>query len=404
VLVVDDNQTTLGILQEMFAGWHMRAEAAASGVEALDLLRQAREQGKPFALAAIDADMPKMDGFELAEQIQREPQASRPHVLLLTPAGADGDERCRKLGVAGWVRKPVMQSELYDALMSALDGGARDAPPQRVSRAVRSKKGLRILLAEDNPVNQKLALKLLEKQGHRVQVAASGKEALAALGRERFDLVVMDVQMPEMDGLEATRAIRERERVTGDHVPVIAMTAHAMSGDRERCLEAGMDAYVAKPIQKKELLATIRKAMQPAKSAVFDEVELMERVEGDTRLAVEMTELFQADAPQRIHAIREASQKGDMRTLESEAHRLKGSAAGLGAHATAEAAARLEDMAHGGDLSPARTACADLEAACCELDEALQAFRARVRLKSGQAGKRPARATAARRKKRTGSR
>jgi CheY-like chemotaxis protein/HPt (histidine-containing phosphotransfer) domain-containing protein len=273
-----------------------------------------------------------------------------------------------------------------------------------VSRAVRSKKGLRILLAEDNPVNQKLALKLLEKQGHRVQVAATGKEALAALERERFDLVVMDVQMPEMDGLEATRAIRERERVTGDHVPVIAMTAHAMSGDRDRCLEAGMDAYVAKPIQKKELLATIRKATHPAKSAVFDEVELMERVEGDTRLAVEMTELFQADAPQRIHAIREASQKGDMRTLESEAHRLKGSAAGLGAHATAEAAARLEDMAHGGDLSPARTACADLEAACCELDEALQAFRARVRLKSGQAGKRPARATAARRKKRTGSR
>ncbi|HSA93392.1 MAG TPA: response regulator [Terriglobales bacterium] len=404
VLVVDDNPTTLGILQEMFAGWRMQAEAAASGVEALDWLRRAREQGKPFALAVIDADMPGMDGFELAEKIQRELQASRPHVLLLTPPGADGDERCRRLGVTGWVRKPVMQSELYDALMTALDGGVRDPRPQRVSRSVRRKEGLRILLAEDNPVNQKLAVKLLEKQGHLVQVAASGREALAALDRERFDLVVMDVQMPEMDGLEATRSLRERERVTGGHVPVIAMTAHAMSGDRERCLEAGMDAYVAKPVQKQELLAAIRKATQPAKPAVFDEVELMERVEGDTRLAVEMTELFQADAPQRIHAIREASEKSDMRTLESEAHGLKGSAAGLAAHATAEAAARLESMAHGGDLSPARTACADLEAACCELDEALQAFRSRVRRRSGKAGKRPARATAAKRKKRTGSR
>ena len=408
VLVVDDNLTTRRILEEMFAGWQMPAEAAAGGAEALDLLRRAREEGKPFALAVIDADMPQMDGFALAEQIQQGPEDGRPRLLMLTPTGAAGDGRCRELGVAGSVHKPVMQSELYDALVTALDSGEHGAGPQPVRGAARTRKELRILLAEDNPVNQKLAVKLLEKQGHRVAVAASGKEALAALERERFDLVLMDVQMPEMDGLAATCALRERERANGGHVPVIAMTAHAMRGDRERCLEAGMDGYVAKPIQRKELVAAIRAAVETqhagATSAVFDEAELMERVENDARLAAEMAELFEADAPRLIHAIREACEKGDARALESDAHRLRGSAAGLGAHATAEAAARLENMAHAGNLVSARAACAALEGACCELDEALKAFRARVRRKSGRAGKRPAPAMAAKRRKRTGSR
>ncbi|HXE91617.1 MAG TPA: response regulator [Terriglobales bacterium] len=406
VLVVDDNQTTRRILQEMLAGWNMQSEAAAGGAEALDLLRRSRKERTPFALAVIDADMPQMDGFSLAEQIQRSPENGKLKILLLTPPATGADERCRTLGLAGWVHKPVMQSELYDALVTALDSGARETGPQRMRR-VPVRKGLRILLAEDNPVNQRLAVKLLEKQGHRVAVAATGREALAAVEREPFDVVLMDVQMPEMDGLEATRALRERERTTGGHMPVIAMTAHAMSGDRERCLEAGMDAYVAKPIQKQQLVAALQSvSTSPATvaSTVFDEAELMERVEGDARLAAEMSELFQANAPQWIRAIREAAAKGDADSLESEAHRLKGSAAGLGAHTAAEIAAQLESLAHARNLENAGAACVALEAACRELGDVLQSFCARVRRKSGRAGKRPARAIAARRKKRTGSR
>ena len=218
------------------------------------------EAGEPFSLVLLDAMMPEMDGFELAQRIRRNPELVGSTLMMLSSAGrSHSAARCREIGLAAYLTKPIRQSELLDAITTALGARQERAPargaagPERVPR-----RPLRILLAEDHPVNQKLAVRLLEKWGHTVAVAGNGRDALAALQREPFDLVLMDVQMPEMDGFEATAAIREREAQTGgDRIPVVAMTAHAIQGDRERCLAAGMDAYVSKPIRPELLFASL---------------------------------------------------------------------------------------------------------------------------------------------------
>jgi len=255
VLVVDDNATNRRILQEMLGNWGMSPIVAESGAAALERAKQAEN---PFALILTDVNMPDMDGFTLVEQLRQgcDP-AAKTQVVMLTSAGQRGDAaRCRELGVAVYLTKPVGQSELFDAIARVLGSGeSRSKPAALITRhSLREgKRKLNVLLAEDNAVNQKLAARVLEKHGHQVTVTANGREALAALDRENFDVVLMDVQMPEMDGFEATAAIREREKRTGRHLPIIAMTAHAMQSDRERCLAAGMDGYIAKPIKGQEL-------------------------------------------------------------------------------------------------------------------------------------------------------
>jgi PAS domain S-box-containing protein len=260
VLIVDDNATNRLILEEMLGNWRLHPSAAANVQEAMAMLRAARAAGQPYDLVVTDANMPDVDGFTLAEMIKQDPDLGSTVIMMLTSGGRTGDvSRCEDLGVASYLLKPVKQSELFDAVAMALGiTAAEDAEELAVSvtRPV-IPSALHVLLAEDSLVNQKLAVGLLEKHGHRVEVVGDGRAALAAVESKRYDLVLMDIQMPEMDGLEATRAIRIRERKRGGHIPIVAMTAHAMKGDRERCLDSGMDGYVAKPIRAKELFDTI---------------------------------------------------------------------------------------------------------------------------------------------------
>ncbi len=268
VLVVDDNLTNRRILGEMLEGWGTKPVLAASAVEALAALREAQQSATPFALLLIDANMPEVDGFTLVEQARKEADLRQTIIMMLTSGGQQGDvAHCRELGIAAHLIKPVSQSELLDAILRVLGTKPRPAErPRPVTRpsAREAQQGLRILLAEDNVVNQRLASRLLEKRGHRVVVTSNGREAVEALERQSFDLVMMDVQMPEVDGFEATALIRQRENSTGAHLPIIAMTAHAMKGDRERCLAAQMDGYVAKPIKAEELFKEIEQVLCPA--------------------------------------------------------------------------------------------------------------------------------------------
>jgi len=268
VLVVDDNATNRQILEKTLGYWRMRPAAASGGEAALALLQQAKSAGVPFGLMVVDCHMPEMDGFMLVEEIQKSPELAGLTTVMLTSGGQRGDgQRCKELGIAAYLIKPVLQSDLLEALLRVL-GSRPDAakPVQLVTRHTlrEGRMPLRVLLAEDNVVNQRLAVRLLEKHGHMVFVAGDGVKALEALERERFDVVLMDVQMPLMDGVEATAAIREKEKATGAHIPIVAMTAHAMAGDRQRFLEGGMDGYVSKPIHLEELIDAIETVLSPA--------------------------------------------------------------------------------------------------------------------------------------------
>jgi PAS domain S-box-containing protein len=266
VLVVAENATTRRILGEMLSNWEMRPTLAAKGYEALEHLKEGEQ---PFALIVADFTMPEIDGFSLLQELRQSfTLAEKPKVIVLTSGGQRGDAaRCRELGVAAYLSKPVSQSELLDAILRVLATTDLQAePPVLITRHTlrEDKRSLRVLLAEDNAVNQRLAARLLEKRGHSVTVTSNGREAVTALDKENFDVVLMDVQMPEMDGFEATAAIRSREKDTGGHLTIIAMTAHAMEGDREQCLAAGMDGYIAKPVKPQELYALLASLPTPA--------------------------------------------------------------------------------------------------------------------------------------------
>ncbi|HET7105381.1 MAG TPA: response regulator [Candidatus Acidoferrum sp.] len=267
VLVVDDNKTNRRILEGMLRSWELEVKSVENGEAALAELR---EGGGGYELVVTDRNMPGMDGFELMEKIREETKLAGTKTLLLSSAGHRGDgERCRELGGAGFLVKPVRQIELREMLASILGAEAGKRKSSRNERVAKRTEGpmgerLRILLAEDNQVNQRLAMRLLEKRGHAVDVAANGREALDALAKASYDLVLMDVQMPEMDGMEATAQIREREKRNGGHQHVVALTAHAMKGDEERCLAAGMDGYLTKPIRPEELDELLEKSMEKA--------------------------------------------------------------------------------------------------------------------------------------------
>jgi PAS domain S-box-containing protein len=262
VLVVDDNFTNRRILEEMLTSWRLKPVLAESARKAMSRLEKALDMGLPFPLILVDANMPEMDGFALVEQIRRNPRLAGAIIMMLTSASRSGDAaRCRELGVARRLTKPIGQSELLDAILQAVGSNPQAvAPPSwpGTHPPLRERpRGLRILLAEDNLVNQVLATRLLEKRGHHVQVAGDGREALEELKKADFDLVLMDIQMPVMGGLEATAAVREMEKGTGKHIPIVALTAHAVNGDRERCLAMGMDGCMAKPIRPEELFEQI---------------------------------------------------------------------------------------------------------------------------------------------------
>ena len=359
------------------------------GSEALRALEQARAAGSPFALVLLDAMMPEMDGFSLAEQILQGPEPVGSTLMMLSSANRREDAaRCRELGVASYLTKPVRQSTLLDAIMTSLGPSAsafdHSAPAEPLDPARETgRHSLRLLLAEDNAVNQRLAVSLLQKRGHQVVIAGNGREAVAALERRRFDAVLMDVQMPEMDGFEAAAAIRSRDAASGTHTPIVAMTAHALKGDRERCLAAGMDAYVSKPLQPQELFSVLESlvpaaadsGLGPARPrtppAAFDLAAALERVDGDVELMNELGELFLSECPQRMEEIRQAIIQRDGHRLEQRAHALKGSVGNFGAGEAFEAAGRLERDGREQDWGHAERDWAALEEAIGRLKPAL---------------------------------
>jgi PAS domain S-box-containing protein len=265
VLVVDDNATNLRILAELLRSWDMEPVLATGAREGIQLLTESRHAGRPFELVLTDAHMPEMDGFEFVEAIRKQPNLDSTVIMMLTSSDQPGDRlRCEQLGMSGCLLKPIKQQELLESIARSLVGGddtgrAVKPPPAPSTGQLRS---LRILLAEDSVVNQKLAVALLEKHGHRLTVVNDGKQAVAAVRSGDYDLVLMDVQMPEMDGLEATRQIRRIQEETGLHTPIVAMTAHALKDDRQRCLDSGMDGYISKPVHARELFETIQRVME----------------------------------------------------------------------------------------------------------------------------------------------
>jgi PAS domain S-box-containing protein len=391
VLVVDDNATNRRILHEMLKNWRMQPTVADGAPAALDALKQAAALGEPFPLVLLDAMMPGVDGFTLAAEIKGHPELAAAVLMMLSSAARSEDAaRCRQLGIATYLTKPIKQSELLDAILVVASGEWKVPIEQPSTFHVPTFARLRVLLAEDNFINQRLAARLLEKQGHEVVVANNGMEALAALEREKFDLVLMDVQMPEMSGLEAAAAIRKREACRGGYgpkgaaVPVIAMTAHAMKGDRERCLDAGMDGYVCKPVRGAELYEAIARVVPTAGSAQetprpsgaperdeeLDCSELMDQVAGDLGLLREVVRVFLETYPGMLAQVKEAVDRRDATALYRSAHALRGVVSNFRSRA-ADAALRLELMGRNQDLSGAEEAHVALASALERLRPAL---------------------------------
>jgi signal transduction histidine kinase/DNA-binding response OmpR family regulator len=378
VLIVDDNAINRRIFVDTLARWRMKPAAVSGGQEALETLVAAAEGGEPFTLVLLDANMPDLDGFAVAEEIRHHQQLAGATIMMLTSSGQYGDAaRCRELGVGTYLTKPIAQADLLEAIYRALDRQAAENRIQPIGAdPLRPVQPLHVLLAEDNVVNQRVAVGLLNKRGHRVTVANTGLEAIAALDRDSFDVVLMDVQMPEMGGLEATAVIRDRERRTGGYTRIIAMTAHAMKGDRDRCLAAGMDGYLAKPVDPKALFAAIEandeelaRSTQtaPVSSLAFDLEDLERRSGGDQALVGEIVRLFLEDCPLRMADIREAIGKGDGDLIRSAAHGLKGAAGYVSAPRVVEAAARLESIGAEHRVGEAAAAHDDLVSVVAEL-------------------------------------
>lgn len=424
VLVVDDNLTNCQILEEMLSSWKMKPQTVTRGKDALQVMHDRQHAGEPFDLVLVDANMPIMDGFELAREIKHDKELGSAVIMMITSSDRrDEISRCRELGIAAHLIKPLKQSELFNSIAETLGMGGEDHHTVKSKTAELAKRipPLKILLAEDSIVNQKLALALLQPRGHQIKVVTNGKDAVEQRKVEQFDLILMDVQMPEMDGLEATREIRKYEQEKDEHIPIIAMTAHAMKGDRERCLEAGMDGYVSKPVRARDLYQMIEETLQlnskdqntqteratvepeeetvtvqPDQSAVEktqedatmnqheqerDDTDVlnweqaMEKSEIPAEALSELGQMFLQEAPKLLNEIREALQAGDAQSLRRAAHTLKSSAAVFEAQHASEAALKLEILGKDEKLDEARDALPALEQ---EIDRLLPAVSAHI--------------------------
>ena len=377
VLVVDDNAENRQILEEILHSWAMEPTSVSGGEEALEALRSARQAGAPYRLVFSDVQMPGMNGFALAERIRNEPDLGNTIIMMLTSGDRPDDvARCEELGITAYLMKPIKQSELLEATMLAMGIATPAEADLDVGRVRGNLPPLQILLAEDSLVNQKLAVALLETHGHAVTVASNGWEAISTLESRQFDVVLMDVQMPEMDGLAAVTAIRAREQARGGHVPIVAMTAHALKGDRELCLEAGMDEYVAKPIRAEQLFAAIEAViprsqakpvrLSPPASGV-DWSETLRSVQDNPILLASIVDAALEEIPRLMTTIEQAVEERDPTELRLAAHTLKGSLHYFGAAAAVQQASYLEQMGQTGDLHDAAEALQALDVAAQEV-------------------------------------
>ncbi len=382
-LIVDDNQTNRSILAETFKQWQMAPQMASNARDALKMLRGRRGQSR-FGLAVVDAQMPEMDGFMLAREIRADPDfINLPIIILSSTSHPVSRETTMQLRIFASLTKPVQPSELLNTILAAIGKQAPTAraetpAPQAIENAVLP---LRILLAEDNAVNRQVATRLLEKQGHTIIAASDGREALAILERESIDLILMDVQMPDIDGLEATRTIRRKEKSSGGHIPIISVTAHVMKGDRENCLAAGADEYVSKPLEISELLDAIgrccpkAKVRRPPTPMPINEAEILERVQGDRKLLAEIIELFDASSEMSLQEIGLAVQQQDANALARAAHTLKGSIGNFGQGQAFGMTLEIEAAARRGDIASVISSLPSLRAAIQELKAALRPYR-----------------------------
>jgi CheY-like chemotaxis protein/HPt (histidine-containing phosphotransfer) domain-containing protein len=374
VLVVDDNATNRRILDEILLNWGMRPTLVDGGRAALQALERAQSEGTPYGMVLLDYQMPEMDGFEVATRIQEHAELAGTTIMMLSSVGEGGDaQRCRALGVSGYLTKPIRQSVLLDAVLAVF---ARTVPqiksasqPVLVTSewTVEPARPLRVLVAEDNAINQVVITRMLQKRSHVVVMAANGREALDALARESFDVVLMDMQMPVMGGREATAAIRQGERSHGGHLPIIAVTASAMKGDREDCLAAGMDDYISKPIQFDDVIEKVerwgRGAGVASESVPTSKLVCMDMFDGDADLLQEVAMAYLEWEPALRAQLRSATRDGDAAAVRAAAHSLKGSVANFGAGAATRAVARIEESAIRGDLRGAAMALAEFEPA-----------------------------------------
>lgn len=386
VLVVDDNETNRRLMAQMLRNWQMLPTVVASGDLALAELERVRHAGQAYPVALLDVQMPGMNGFELASQMMRHssPPAS---IMMLTSQGQRGDaQRCRDLGLAAYLTKPVAQSDLLDAIMTALGVPIQQASELVTRHTLREGRiGLKLLLAEDNMVNQKLATVLLGKQGHQVHIANNGLEAIDAWKSQSFDAILMDVDMPEMNGYVATEHIRAAERSTGAHIPIVAMTAHAMQGAREECLSHGMDGYLSKPIQVELLLLELEAFLPrlqsagqvevtgsaPDEACVANFAQLRQTVDHNRALFEDLYSQYLADAPQQRERLQQALKQGDLAAMHRAAHAIKGMVGIFAAERTVRAAVQVEQCAA---LEDAAGAVDVLERSLDELDVVLAAF------------------------------
>lgn len=389
VLVVDDNAINLRVFAEILTHWGMVPTLVDNGQAAIDALQRMAATGGSFSLILLDAMMPTMDGFMVAKMIRDDPRYETVTIMMLSSADRPDDfERCRDLGINLYVRKPVKHSEFWSAIQIAL--GSSGATTTEILHPTLSKppRQLKILLAEDNPVNQYMAVVLLEERGHQVEVANNGQEVLDIIEKQSFDLILMDVQMPVMDGFQVTEIIRKREQGSEQHLRIVAMTAHALKGDRERCLASGMDDYIAKPVQEKDLLAMVEgwgktepglpvlnlSEQQEETTQVLDWQETLNRVRGKQKLLRNMMVLFQEQSSQLMGEIDNAIQQQDAQKLERSAHTLKSSANSIGAFALAEIAQQLETIGHDRVLNEAEGIFNLLKQAVTKLDPAIGKF------------------------------
>lgn len=376
-LVVDDNEINRNLLMQVLPPWGLLTTSAASGADALELFRKSIEDGAPFSVVLLDQNMPGMDGYEVARKIRLLARKDQPVIVILSSAPVSVEPaRLKKLGIERILIKPLRRATLYEAIRHGLKlpapSEATPAPGAKKEEA----RALRLLLVEDNRVNQKLAMRLIEKMGHQVTLAINGREALKLLKPHSFDLVLMDIQMPVMGGVEATQKIRKSERMSGGHIPIIAMTAHAMAGDAEKYLSAGMDGYVSKPVRAGFLRAEIDRLARPHLSelpgpnhqeeefmpnTIFDLPELLARVENDRELMRDLLQIFKEEFPRHLQALRDAVDSLDSQKVATEAHTLKGMLSNLAASSAAGAAARLEQLGRSREVGEFQEACSSFE-------------------------------------------